>query len=183
MFTALLIFQVLLGLSIIGLVLLQQGKGADMGAAFGAGASGTVFGARGSGSFFSRATAVLAAAFFANSVLLSSPLVLGDRHPSESSIAVKVPVAPAPEAPATEGTAPDKDAVDLPPADLLPEVDTTGAAGTAPADVPETTAAPAPAKDEQLPAAAGKPAAKDTAAKKKDTAAKKKDAAAGKQAE
>jgi preprotein translocase subunit SecG len=182
MFTALLIFQVLLGLSIIGLVLLQQGKGADMGAAFGAGASGTVFGARGSGSFFSRATAVLAAAFFANSVLLSSPLVLGDRHPSESSIAVKVPVAPAPEAPATEGTAPDKDAVDLPPADL-PEVDTTGAAGTAPADVPETTAAPAPAKDEQLPAAAGKPAAKDTAAKKKDTAAKKKDAAAGKQAE
>jgi preprotein translocase subunit SecG len=182
MFTALLIFQVLLGLSIIGLVLLQQGKGADMGAAFGAGASGTVFGARGSGSFFSRATAVLAAAFFANSVLLSSPLVLGDRHPSESSIAVKVPVAPAPEAPATEGTAPDKDAVDLPPADL-PEVDTTGAAGTAPADVPETTAAPAPAKDEQLPAAAGKPAAKDTAAKKKDTAAKKQDAAAGKQAE
>jgi preprotein translocase subunit SecG len=182
MFTALLIFQVLLGLSIIGLVLLQQGKGADMGAAFGAGASGTVFGARGSGSFFSRATAVLAAAFFANSVLLSSPLVLGDRHPSESSIAVKVPVAPAPEAPATEGTVPDKDAVDLPPADL-PEVDTTGAAGTAPADVPETTAAPAPAKDEQLPAAAGKPAAKDTAAKKKDTAAKKKDAAAGKQAE
>jgi preprotein translocase subunit SecG len=182
MFTALLIFQVLLGLSIIGLVLLQQGKGADMGAAFGAGASGTVFGARGSGSFFSRATAVLAAAFFANSVLLSSPLVLGDRHPSESSIAVKVPVAPAPEAPATEGTVPDKDAVDLPPADL-PEVDTTGAAGTAPADVPETTAAPAPAKDEQLPAAAGKPAAKDTAAKKKDTAAKKQDAAAGKQAE
>jgi preprotein translocase subunit SecG len=182
MFTALLIFQVLLGLSIIGLVLLQQGKGADMGAAFGAGASGTVFGARGSGSFFSRATAVLAAAVFANSVLLSSPLVLGDRHPSESSIAVKVPVAPAPEAPATEGTAPDKDAVDLPPADL-PEVDTTGAAGTAPADVPETTAAPAPAKDEQLPAAAGKPAAKDTAAKKKDTAAKKQDAAAGKQAE
>jgi preprotein translocase subunit SecG len=182
MFTALLIFQVLLGLSIIGLVLLQQGKGADMGAAFGAGASGTVFGARGSGSFFSRATAVLAAAFFANSVLLSSPLVLGDRHPSESSIAVKVPVAPAPEAPATEGTVPDKDAVDLPPADL-PEVDTTGAAGTAPAAVPETTAAPAPAKDEQLPAAAGKPAAKDTAAKKKDTAAKKQDAAAGKQAE
>ena len=62
MFTALLILQVLLGLSIIGLVLLQQGKGADMGAAFGAGAAGTVFGAGGGGSFFTRATAVLAAA-------------------------------------------------------------------------------------------------------------------------
>ncbi len=75
MFTALLIFQVLLGVAIIGLVLLQQGKGADMGAAFGAGASGTVFGSRGGGSFFTRATAVLAALFFANSIILSSPLV------------------------------------------------------------------------------------------------------------
>jgi preprotein translocase subunit SecG len=175
----------LLGLSIIGLVLLQQGKGADMGAAFGAGASGTVFGARGSGSFFSRATAVLAAAFFANSVLLSSPLVLGDRHPSESSIAVKVPVAPeAPAANSSTSTAPAKDAIDLPPADL-PEVDTTGAAEPAPAEVPATTpAAPAPAKDEPVPAAARKPVAKDTASKPeaKDKATKK-DAAAGKQAE
>ncbi len=75
MFTGLLIFQVLLGAAIIGLVLLQQGKGADMGAAFGAGASGTVFGSRGGGSFFTRATAVLAALFFINSVILSSPLV------------------------------------------------------------------------------------------------------------
>ena len=58
-----------------GAVLLQQGKGADMGAAFGSGASGTVFGARGSGSFFTRATAVLAAAFFINCLLIASPLV------------------------------------------------------------------------------------------------------------
>ena len=53
------------------LVLLQRGKGADAGAAFGAGASGTVFGARGSGSFFSRATAVCATAFFATSLALA----------------------------------------------------------------------------------------------------------------
>ena len=66
-----LIIHTLIALAIIGLVLLQRGKGADAGAAFGAGASGTVFGARGSSSFFSRVTAVLAAAFFATSLTLA----------------------------------------------------------------------------------------------------------------
>ena len=66
-----LIGHTLIALLIIVLVLLQRGKGADAGAAFGAGASGTVFGARGSGSFFSRATAILAAAFFASSLGLA----------------------------------------------------------------------------------------------------------------
>jgi len=69
--TALLIFHTIIALVIIILVLLQRGKGADAGAAFGAGASGTVFGARGSGSFFSRATAVLATIFFATSLSLA----------------------------------------------------------------------------------------------------------------
>jgi preprotein translocase subunit SecG len=68
---AALITHTLIALSIIALVLLQRGKGADAGAAFGAGASGTVFGARGSGSFFSRATAILATAFFASSLTLA----------------------------------------------------------------------------------------------------------------
>ena len=66
-----LIVHTLIALGIIALVLLQRGKGADAGAAFGAGASGTVFGARGSGSFFSRSTAVLATAFFASSLTLA----------------------------------------------------------------------------------------------------------------
>ncbi len=66
-----LITHTLIALGIIALVLLQRGKGADAGAAFGAGASGTVFGARGSASFFSRATAVLATAFFASSLTLA----------------------------------------------------------------------------------------------------------------
>jgi preprotein translocase subunit SecG len=66
-----LIIHTLIALGIIGLVLLQRGKGADAGAGFGAGASGTVFGARGSTSFFSRATAVLATAFFASSLVLA----------------------------------------------------------------------------------------------------------------
>jgi len=69
--TTVLIIHTAIALGIIGLVLLQRGKGADAGAAFGAGASGTVFGSRGSGSFFSRATAVLAAGFFATSLTLA----------------------------------------------------------------------------------------------------------------
>ena len=58
-------------LLIIGLVLLQRGKGADAGTGFGAGASGTVFGSRGTASFFSRATATLAAVFFMTSLGLA----------------------------------------------------------------------------------------------------------------
>ena len=56
---------------IVVLVLIQRGKGADAGAGFGGGASGTVFGSRGSGSFFSRATAVLATVFFGTSLTLA----------------------------------------------------------------------------------------------------------------
>ena len=66
-----LIVHTLIALLIITMVLLQRGKGADAGAAFGAGASGTVFGARGSSSFFSRATAILATAFFVSSLTLA----------------------------------------------------------------------------------------------------------------
>ena len=68
---AALIAHTLIALLIIVLVLLQRGKGADAGAAFGAGASGTVFGARGSSNFFSRATAVCATLFFVSSLGLA----------------------------------------------------------------------------------------------------------------
>ena len=75
MFSILLVVQILVSIAIISLVMLQQGKGADMGAAFGSGSSGTVFGARGSGSFFTKATGILAAVFFINCLLIASPLV------------------------------------------------------------------------------------------------------------
>ena len=75
MFSFLLVVQILVSISIIALVMLQHGKGADMGAAFGSGSSGTVFGARGSGSFLSRTTGILAAIFFINCVLIASPLL------------------------------------------------------------------------------------------------------------
>ncbi len=66
-----LIVHVLAGLAIIGLILLQQGKGAAAGASFGAGASQTVFGSQGGGSFFARATAIVAALFFITSFSLA----------------------------------------------------------------------------------------------------------------
>ena len=69
--TVILIFHVLAAAGIIGLVLLQHGKGADMGAAFGSGSAGSLFGASGSANFMSRATAVLATLFFVTSLGLT----------------------------------------------------------------------------------------------------------------
>ena len=66
-----LIVHVLAGLAIIGLILVQQGKGADMGASFGSGASQTLFGSSGSGNALTRATAVLATLFFITSLSLA----------------------------------------------------------------------------------------------------------------
>ncbi|WP_424192229.1 preprotein translocase subunit SecG [Ampullimonas aquatilis] len=70
-FGLILVAQIVSALSIIGLVLLQHGKGADMGAAFGSGASGSLFGATGSANFLSRTTGILAAVFFASTLALS----------------------------------------------------------------------------------------------------------------
>ncbi len=89
MYTILLVVQVLLAVGVIVLVLLQHGKGADAGAAFGSGASATVFGAQGSASFLTRATAVLATLFFVNSLLLSSPWVIGGERTAPGSVAEK----------------------------------------------------------------------------------------------
>ena len=69
-FEFVLVIHVVLCFLLIGIILLQQGKGSDMGASFGAGASGTVFGSSGSGNFLTKTTAILATAFFVTSILL-----------------------------------------------------------------------------------------------------------------
>ena len=69
--TVLVVIHLLLAIGLVGLVLIQHGKGADMGAAFGSGASATVFGSAGAGNFLSRTTAVLAALFFLTSLALA----------------------------------------------------------------------------------------------------------------
>jgi preprotein translocase subunit SecG len=96
--------HVVLALMIIGLVLLQRGKGAEAGAGFGSGASGTVFGARGTSTLFSKLTAVFAALFFVTSLSLA---YLGTRSPGEASsvlersmLTVPPPAATAPPTPA-----------------------------------------------------------------------------------
>jgi preprotein translocase subunit SecG len=134
---AVLIGHTLLALLIIVLVLLQRGKGADAGAAFGAGASGTVFGARGSSSFFSRATAVCATAFFISSLTLAylssqtgtAPASLLDDAPivetaTEEAPALSDEMPVSDDLPALEA-AEDivEDAADLPPLEEDPAVD------------------------------------------------------------
>jgi preprotein translocase subunit SecG len=84
LYTILTVVLVFDAIFLIGLILLQQGKGADAGAAFGSGASGTVFGAAGSANFLSRATAVLAALFFA----LALTMAYVARHTSAGSNSV-----------------------------------------------------------------------------------------------
>ncbi|WP_409422706.1 preprotein translocase subunit SecG [Pseudaeromonas sp. ZJS20] len=72
MYEILLVLYLLISLGLIGLVLIQHGKGAGMGASFGAGASNTVFGAAGSGNFLTRTTAILATVFFVISLVLGA---------------------------------------------------------------------------------------------------------------
>jgi preprotein translocase subunit SecG len=95
--------HVLLALMIIGLVLLQRGKGAEAGAGFGSGASGTVFGARGTSTLFSKLTAVFAALFFVTSLSLAYLGTRTSREPAsvlERSMLNAPAPAPAPAAPA-----------------------------------------------------------------------------------
>ncbi|HIP53091.1 MAG TPA: preprotein translocase subunit SecG [Chromatiales bacterium] len=102
--TILVVFHLFLAIALIGLILIQHGKGADAGAAFGSGASATVFGARGSASFLTRSTAVLAALFFLSSMTLAyfasksaeAPGLMDSVVPAEQEVA---PVAPLSEVP------------------------------------------------------------------------------------
>jgi len=151
------IVQVFASLAIIGLVLLQRGKGAEAGAGFGAGASGTVFGARGASTALSRATAIFAAIFMINSLLLTyvgtravaaPPKTILDTigEKADKASATKPGVTqtiPAPDAPAAGETAPTS----------TPAGAGTDATASAPPPAPTTTPAPAAA-----PAAAPAPA-------------------------
>jgi preprotein translocase subunit SecG len=92
MYQIILLFHVFAAVCIIALVLVQQGKGASMGAAFGSGASQTVFGSRGSGSFLFRVTLSFAAIFFISSIGLNNIATRAFRHER----VVTVPVLPVP---------------------------------------------------------------------------------------
>ena len=104
----LVILQILVALTVIGVVLLQHGKGADMGASFGGGSSQTLFGARGSATFLSRVTAVLATLFF----ITSLGLAYLSAHPRSLQSVTEIvrpaaPAAPVPQSPSTVPGIPD----------------------------------------------------------------------------
>jgi preprotein translocase subunit SecG len=95
------IVQIIAALTVIGLVLVQHGKGADMGAAFGSGASGSVFGATGSANFLSRSTAIAAATFFTATLLLVFVTNGQDSRKSVIQSAIATPIVPTDVTPAT----------------------------------------------------------------------------------
>lgn len=107
MFSGLLTVHILVGLGVIALVLLQHGKGADMGAAFGSGASGSLFGATGSANFLSRATALLATVFFLTSLGLA--YMAGKRPAAGGSIVDAVKTESSVPAPTTTVPVPQPD--------------------------------------------------------------------------
>jgi preprotein translocase subunit SecG len=125
--------QILSALVMIGLVLIQHGKGADMGASFGSGASGSLFGATGSANFLSRSTAVCAAVFFLCTLTLA--YTSNDRSGSSSGSVLDRPASAAPAA-----SLPATGAAQIPGAASAPAVAASAAAAI---DVPAVPAAPA----------------------------------------
>ncbi len=110
--TLVMIVQVISALIIVGLVLLQHGKGADMGASFGSGASGSLFGATGSSNFLSKSTAVAVAVFFVATLILTSfgankaPSVgVMDNLPAAKTVPAAAPASNAAPAPASSTSA------------------------------------------------------------------------------
>ncbi len=140
-YTVLLVTEVVLSAALITLILMQHGKGADAGAAFGSGASGTVFGARGAANFLSRTTAILATAFFINCLALA--YIVAHREQATSIIdkveTTSAPaVAPGKPAPVESADVPTKtDAVA--PADIpeAPAADDKTSSEGSPKDIPE----------------------------------------------
>ncbi len=104
--TLILIVHVLAALCVIGLVLLQHGKGADMGAAFGSGSAGSLFGSSGSANFLSRTTGVLAAVFFLTSLGLTYVSSHKGRQEGVMSTHQEAPVDPAKSIPLPATAAP-----------------------------------------------------------------------------
>jgi preprotein translocase subunit SecG len=132
MFNLVIVVQVISALAIIALVLMQHGKGADMGAAFGSGASGSLFGASGSSNFLSKSTAVAAVIFFASTLALA--YMSNNRTPgaAPSGGVMERMAAPASGVPANAGTA-------------VPGTTTPGEAVAPTAGVPTAPAADVPA--------------------------------------
>ena len=109
--TVILTVQMVSAIAMIGLILVQHGKGADMGAAFGSGSSGSLFGASGSANFLSRTTAVLATLFFVCTLALA---YFGNLRPSSGGSVLEGAAATAPAVAASAPAAPASGAAQIP---------------------------------------------------------------------
>ncbi len=118
--TIVVVVHVIVAIAIVGLVLLQQGKGADAGAAFGSGSSQTVFGSAGSGNFLTRSTAIAATIFFITSLTLAifakqnTSAGVIDGLPIVNPALLEQPATPASDIPQVESSAPAGDTSDIP---------------------------------------------------------------------
>ena len=112
--------HLIVALAIVGLILLQQGKGAEMGASFGAGASQTLFGSSGSGNFFSRMTAILATVFFVTSFTLA--ILAKQRTGVVEDMPGAIPSLEESSLPSADDSASDMD--DIPVVDEIPQANT-----------------------------------------------------------
>ena len=146
-FNIIVIVEVLSALTIIGLVLLQHGKGADMGAAFGSGASGSLFGATGSSNFLSKSTGAAAALFFCATLAL---VYLGNhRSVATGGVMDNLPAATVPAAPAASAPAAAADAAI--PGTSTPAVAAPAASGSASAAASVPAPATGSAQSSQIP--------------------------------
>jgi len=177
MYQVIIVFHVLLGLSIIGLVLMQQGKGADAGAAFGSGASGSVFGAQGAASFLSRSTAILATLFFLTSLglaVLNSHKGVAYDLMSEPAISEEASTLPVVEEPKKEENKPAVKSEEVPAAPAAATEAKPVSAEKAAAGEPKAEAAAVPEVEEKKAEETKKTEAADTApAKEKKETPKK----------
>jgi len=136
----LVVVHLLLAIGLVGLVLVQHGKGADMGAAFGSGASATVFGSAGAGNFLSRATAVLAALFFVTSLALAYFAMQTGEQESLIQAEGAAPVAAEVLVPGDVPAVPESDAVPGAIGSDLPVIPEAGVPGALESDVPAVPA-------------------------------------------
>ncbi len=136
--SVLVVVHLFLAIGLVGLILIQHGKGADMGAAFGSGASSSVFGSRGASNFLSRTTAILATLFFVTSLALAG---FAMRSGDQETLMDKAPAA---QTEPTEQSA-------LPPSDL-PNVPTETSSDLPSAPITDMPSVPVPAESEATPA-------------------------------
>lgn len=173
LYNVLLIIQIVISVGIIVLVLMQQGKGADAGAAFGSGASGTVFGAQGSANFLSRTTAILATLFFLNSIALAflasgRTIEVGSimgGAPQTETVTETAPAVPTGDVPPAPGT--DASQSDVPPAPAATEGTSSDVPAVPSAEDTVKTEEKAAVTEEGKPAAGDKPATEAAATKDK----------------